>query len=405
MPLSTLSATEAAFLAVALLQAVASLVWGAASWVIADARRPCAHWAVWAVLSSATWFMLATHLASPPALAVLCGVLAVISLWRGVREYIGRPFPWWLPVALLLAALSAEWLAAAPPRRHWHAGVNFGVLALLYLRIGLDLLRHARADLHLRWPATLVLAFPALVGALAFGARASRALVVPQSVAEEMQTHSALNVGSAFSYLVLVLLMHSMLLALVAGRLAATLRRLSRRDGLTGLLNRRAIEEALSAQLLHSRRSAEPFAAMMLDVDHFKTINDRYGHAAGDQALKHVAARLRAELREIDHVGRYGGEEFLLVLPGLRLEQAMPVAERVRAALAEPALHTPGGAAIALSASIGVAEWMGGAESAEQLVARADEALFEAKAAGRNLVAATPRPAPQAALGKGVPAA
>src|SRR5512143_3824247 len=101
MQLSTLNATEIAFLMVALIQAVASLVWGAAAWVVDDARRAAAHWALWALLSSVTWILLATHLASPPVLATLCGVTAAIALQRGVRAFIGRPFTWWLPGALL----------------------------------------------------------------------------------------------------------------------------------------------------------------------------------------------------------------------------------------------------------------------------------------------------------------
>ena len=385
--LSTLSATESAFLMVALLQAVASLVWGAGAWAVADARAAAAHWSLWAALSSATWFLLATHLAAPPLLAVACGVIGACALQRGIRIFIGRPFRLWLPLLLLAAVYSAEWLAADAARRHWQAGVNFGVLASIYAGIAFDLFRHGRDDLRLRWPP--LLALPALLGATAFAARAGRALLAPESVLAEMSTDSALNVGSAFSYLVLVLLLHATLLALVAGRLVTELHRLSRHDGLTGLLNRRAVEEALDAQLQRSLRSGERFALMMLDLDHFKAINDRHGHAVGDRALKHVATQLRSGLREVDRLGRYGGEEFLLLLPGLTLVEALPVAERLREALAAQRLSgSRGAAAMELSVSIGVAGWEPGAGGPEQVLARADAALFEAKAAGRNRVAA-----------------
>ena len=385
MVLSSLSATEASFLMVALCQGVASLVWAAAAWAVDDARRPATHWAVWAALSSVTWFILATHLASPPVIGVLCGVLGAIVLQRGIRVFIGRRFVVWPPVLMLAAVLAADVLAASPERRHLQAVVNFGTLALLYAGIGADLYAHARSGLRLRWP--VLLALPALIGAAAFAARALRALMSPESVASEMATHSTLNVGSAFSYLVLVLMLHATLLALVAGRLVTHLRRLSRHDGLTGLLNRRAVEEALAEQLSHSLRSGEVFSVMMLDVDHFKSINDRHGHAAGDLALKRVAAQLRGGLREIDRLGRFGGEEFLLVLPGLSVAQALPMAERLRADVAAQPVAATGGASIALSVSIGVAGWDGGEGDAERLLARADAALFEAKAAGRNRVA------------------
>ncbi|HRI18525.1 MAG TPA: GGDEF domain-containing protein, partial [Burkholderiaceae bacterium] len=279
---------------------------------------------------------------------------------------------------------AADWLAAGPVPRHWQAAVNFGVLATIYAGIALDLRRHARDDLGWRWP--LALGLSPLLGAAAFGTRAARALIDPASVAAEMATHSALNVGSAFGYLVLVLLLHATLLALVAGRLVTSLRRLSRHDGLTGLLNRRAIEEALDAQRQRSQRIGEAFALMMLDLDHFKAINDRHGHAVGDQALKQVAALLRGSLREVDRLGRYGGEEFLILLPGLTLAEALAVARRLCADLSARQLHTAT-ATLAISASVGVAAWQDGPCDVEQVLAQADAALFEAKLSGRNRAA------------------
>ena len=126
---------------------------------------------------------------------------------------------------------------------------------------------------------------------------------------------------------------------------------------------------------------------MMLDIDHFKAINDRHGHAVGDLALKHAALLLHGGLREVDRLGRYGGEEFLLLLPGLPLAQAQPVAERLRENLAaRPLLH--GGETIAVSVSIGIAEWNGDTAELPRVLAHADAALYRAKAAGRNRVVA-----------------
>jgi diguanylate cyclase (GGDEF)-like protein len=123
----------------------------------------------------------------------------------------------------------------------------------------------------------------------------------------------------------------------------------------------------------------------MLDLDHFKTINDRHGQAAGDRALKHTAAALKAELREVDAVGRFGGEEFLVLMPGATVETALPVAERLRTALLTNALGVEG-ATLLLSASIGVAQWREPAEEPSRLLMRADAALYRAKLRGRDCV-------------------
>lgn len=386
--LSTLSATEVAFLIMASIQAVASLAWALGAWVVADARRAAAHWATWAALSCATWLVLALRLESPPLIGVVSGVLGTLALQRGIRIWVGRRPARWLPIAALAAVVAADLVTSDPALRHLQAALNFAVLAGLYFGIAHDLNVHGRDDLHLRW--SLLLALPALLGATAFASRSLRALLWPESVLAEMATHSTLNVGSALAYVVLVLLLHTTLMALVVARLVADLHRLSRHDGLTGLLNRRAMEEAVAAQVRTSQRGSERFVLMMLDVDHFKAVNDRHGHAAGDLALKHVAGRLRSGLREIDRLGRYGGEEFLVLLPGLGLAQALAVAERLREDLAaSPLVHR--GTSIALSVSIGVAEGTAGVDGSDDVLERADTALFRAKAAGRNSVIAEHR--------------
>ena len=101
-------------------------------------------------------------------------------------------------------------------------------------------------------------------------------------------------------------------------------------DGLTGVDNRRALEQRLHEMFEHSLRLHEPIACVMCDIDHFKKVNDTYGHAAGDEVLKQFAEILKDEAREIDRVGRYGGEEFLLLLPGTVLDSAVTFAERLR---------------------------------------------------------------------------
>lgn len=162
------------------------------------------------------------------------------------------------------------------------------------------------------------------------------------------------------------------------------LRRLASTDELTGLLNRRALMQQLELEYAEARNHGAPLSIVMLDLDAFKALNDRHGHLAGDDALRGVATIVRDCCRSIDHVGRYGGEEIMIVLVQADLETAMPVAERMRVAIASTALPH-GTDALHLTASIGVAT-LQPEERAQDLVARADAALYRAKRAGRNTV-------------------
>jgi diguanylate cyclase (GGDEF)-like protein len=151
----------------------------------------------------------------------------------------------------------------------------------------------------------------------------------------------------------------------------------ARTDGLTGLPNRRAWEEDLERVLARAARTRAPVSVVLLDLDDFKALNDRHGHRAGDRLLKESVAAWRRVLRGGDEMARYGGDEFALLAPDCPAERAALVAERLRDAVGEG------------SASFGVAEWDGD-ESAEQLVHRADQALYAAKSAGRNRVSVAP---------------
>jgi diguanylate cyclase (GGDEF)-like protein len=154
-------------------------------------------------------------------------------------------------------------------------------------------------------------------------------------------------------------------------------------DGLTGLANRRAAADALHAEAARAERLETPLSVVLADLDGFKDVNDEHGHAVGDAVLRVFAEVLRATLRESDVAGRWGGEEFLLLLPGADEEGAAQLAERVRVALA--ARSIPGVADLRVTASFGVAEYAGETNT-EQLVAAADGALYTAKRAGKNRV-------------------
>ena len=154
------------------------------------------------------------------------------------------------------------------------------------------------------------------------------------------------------------------------------------RDGLTGLLNRREIDAHAEAAVSLAHRHGRSVSFLMVDIDHFKRINDRYGHAAGDEVLREVARRIFAACRTSDVVGRYGGEEFLLLLPETFADDAITTGNKIRRVLSEEPVKC-GDLRIAVTASVGVAELDPGMKTAE-LYEAADRALYRAKELGRN---------------------
>jgi len=166
-----------------------------------------------------------------------------------------------------------------------------------------------------------------------------------------------------------------------------TLYRLSTTDDMTGVFNRRFFLERMDEIFLRFRRDQEPFSVLSLDIDHFKRINDTYGHTCGDQAIRTFVRTIMSSLRRIDIPGRTGGEEFCIVLPGLGEAAALAVAETIRQRTAET-VSTYEGAAIRFTASIGVVEARPGDESIDAILHRADIALYRAKHNGRNRVEA-----------------
>jgi diguanylate cyclase (GGDEF)-like protein len=172
------------------------------------------------------------------------------------------------------------------------------------------------------------------------------------------------------------------------------------KDDLTGLLNRRRFIELAGREMDLAQRSKLPIAAAVLDIDRFKHVNDQFGHAVGDAVLRAVAQAIHGALRSTDLLGRWGGEEFALVLPQTTRSEALEVMERLTASLRALRIDTGSGAVLVCTASIGVASRERDGERLEDLIGRADAAMYGAKSAGRNRVqlapVATARAAPAA---------
>ncbi|MBN8791832.1 MAG: GGDEF domain-containing protein [Stenotrophomonas nitritireducens] len=338
---------------------------------------------LWAGAVSTVMVSLPVPLPEPAAILVrnAFAVLGSMLMLFGVALHVGRRAP--VRPALALAGgylLAIVWFSTARP----DLGIRLALYSVLIMIWktweAWLLLRHAPADVR---RSCRLAAVVFLLDAALFLARALIP-VAPGAGGDILRAGLPMSVtyiGGMF-----VMLGHTFaLVLLIVERQMVDLRRLARRDGLTGLLNRTALMGDGEQQLEQSLRLRQPFAAMLLDLDHFKRINDTRGHQAGDEVLHHTARALQRNLRGRDWLlGRYGGEEFVLLLPGAGMEQAMALAERLRAALEASPLDRDGGA-IVITTSIGVAV-ADATPGLERLLARADAALYRAKAAGRNRV-------------------
>src|ERR1700722_2761063 len=314
----------------------------------------------------------------PSSMSTILLFVAVGMIWSAARVFHGRPVRW---IATSFGAVF--WLAASfVPAFAGSAPSRFVASALIVacytFLTALELRRERRKSLRRRWPAIFV---PTLHGAI-FLFPVALATLSPggdgiHSVARGWIAVFAIEillyvVGTAFIVLILA-----------KDRTVHIYKTAATTDPLTGLLNRRGFFEAAGALTTRHRRTLAPVSVLAFDLDHFKSVNDRYGHAVGDAVLQMFAKVARETLRASDVVGRLGGEEFVALLPST-LAEASIAAERVRAALAAASLIR-NGQRVAATVSIGVSS--GSPTTAvDLLITRADDALYRAKANGRNRV-------------------
>ncbi len=302
---------------------------------------------------------------------------------HGINRFTGQPPQVRTSLALLglvvggfIALLAVD--APAPLRSGLISGVNTVVTLLTAWR----LLAFALSSEGMREVALIAAGLHGLHGAF-LGARVFLVLTMPPL--------GSLMVPNGFQHVLLMefvvamVLSSTMFILLTTRRLQTDLNRLAAIDGLTGCYNRRALLELAEREIARCERSAADLAVMMIDIDHFKPLNDTHGHAAGDAILVQVVQRARATLRPVDLFGRYGGEEFCVVLPGLAPGDTLSVAERLRTAVSGLPC-TVGTLSLSVTISMGVAHYGGDGRSVAELIAAADAALYQAKTAGRDRV-------------------
>ena len=201
-----------------------------------------------------------------------------------------------------------------------------------------------------------------------------------QSLDNNIMGSSPIHQVYAMGFAVSILLYSIGLILMATDMLRAELELLATRDSLTDALTRRHWNTLCESELERCKRTGRSMAILALDLDHFKAVNDTHGHQAGDKVLVDFVTRINAVLRQIDRLGRFGGEEFVLLLPETSLEQALGVAERIRSDLAN-ATVTP-----SCTVSIGVTTNTEPGDTVESMTARADAAMYRAKEGGRNRV-------------------
>ena len=381
----TLSATEVAFLLVACQQVVLAMGWLVGAVVLKLDRRSVVQWSAYALLTgmSLVLFVWATQLRNEEirAVANVCVVTGMMLMQRGVRQFVGHAGDARFYGVLLAAVIGVSWFCLVTHNGALRVVSISGLLGALCLATARDVFIYVRRKLELRWG--FWLAVPLLLGGLVFLARSVRAVVSPDTVVSELTANSSLNIGSALVFLVTALVFHLALVSLVGARLMSELRRLSRHDSLTELLNRRAMDDLLRDEARRTIRANQPFSVLMVDADYFKAINDRFGHAAGDEALRHLAQILSGLMRDSDRVGRFGGEEFIVLLPNTSSTEALSAAERLRDALVRRPWAWQG-ESLRLTVSTGVAAWRGPNDEVDLLLKRADAAMYRAKSLGRD---------------------
>ncbi|MCC7347421.1 MAG: GGDEF domain-containing protein [Variibacter sp.] len=360
------------------------------TWLQDRSHRALLWWGPGFLLGGAGTALLALRGVAPDFLTMDIANAAVIMaagcMWIGMRTFEGRAPRAWGPLAVALAWIIASQMSFFATDLKLRVTVASLTLSSLFLLSAFELWRGRAQPLMSRWPAIVVLC---VYGSFMLGR-----LFIVQFV--ELPPAALLFQSKWFglmslSTLLFVTTSAFLLLALTKERTELHHRRAALTDPLTGLLNRRAFLARADGVLTDLESSRRPVSVLVFDLDHFKQINDRFGHPMGDCILQTFSEVAHREVRKNDLVGRIGGEEFAAVLPDCDQEHAAQVGERIRRAFAVRAAVV-GPRAVEATVSVGFATAPGGSDL-PALLADADGAVYRAKAAGRNCVRGPERPA------------
>ena len=368
------------------------------NWLVQKQQPGVALWAVGYLLASTGFILLGMRHIIPPfwSVVVANAMLAACwcCIWIGLRHFVGGTSSRWLPAGFILTAhvsLISYFLYVVPDlaSRIIVYSVFNSALALL---CAWELLRHIslRTSRAIDITLVMILAIHVVFNAVRLFHTATNPAIGDLLKAGAIHKLAFIEgIVNTIMQACCLIIASNQRLRLMLEEYQAKLEDLASTDNLSGLSNRRHFIEEATREIDRACRYGRKLSLIMVDVDHFKAINDNYGHLSGDEVIKTISRMFRQELREQDIVSRIGGEEFAALLPETDVDTATEVAERLRAALASSRTLCRDGQEIACTASFGVTEFSEGDQTIYDMLPRADQALYAAKNAGRNRVMVT----------------
>lgn len=389
-PLESLSAIHATLLVGILLECFLAVAWFFTAALLPSVRRAALHWAGFAFLQGVAFFLYLnsghwTHFPVNASANMLLMASLVLQV-RGLRQATGERMAdrTLLGLLVLAALMQGAWLA------HEHSPWRIAAISMLAGALcawnAATLLRSIRLE-GPQAPRLLgpLLSVPFVISSIVFALRSALALLFPELLIRDNRIDQTVSMAGALAWLFLSLSMAMALAGVVLHQLERKLSRAATHDALTGLPNRRAADDFMAQEALRAQRQGTPLSALMVDIDFFKKVNDQLGHAAGDHVLQTLARLLQERARATDLASRWGGEEFLVLLPDTPPTGALELAEQLRQAV-QSAPFVWQQKAVPVTISIGAATWISGPFHANALIAQADAALYDAKRSGRNCV-------------------
>jgi diguanylate cyclase (GGDEF)-like protein len=352
-----------------------------------DAQPAAADWRIGTLLIAGGAIVFATSPKLPPAFVFPTAngfmLVGLTLYWRAIRKFCGLPYPAWIFVPSVIATAGLWWYASIEPSHVARMLIATPIWIVTLCGAAWDLSRSKvtgidrsrRLMAGILWLAGGIMVLRFAYFALGLG-----------SVQSTVDATDLLNVLSLVLIVTFPTIGTTVFLIMCAERLRWQWEEAAATDYLTALPNRRAIMSTLHARFKQARREGHALSVAVIDIDHFKSINDRFGHDVGDLALQHVAATLSAASRGAGLVGRQGGEEFVAIVDYADATAAATVCERLRSAIQSTPLDRQG-TPLHMTISVGVSTLTAGDQHEDALLTRADRALYRAKQNGRNRVA------------------
>jgi diguanylate cyclase (GGDEF)-like protein len=353
--------------------------------VVGGVRR----WTIACSIQAVGWSIIIFSRQLPDAIPALLGnsliLLSTAYYYHALSEFTNLRARMEMPYAIVGVAFTGlAYFTFIQPQHGLRTAVFSGAYAVLALMCATVLLYQQKRH---RTVGQTLCGFGFLLGAVVLALRAGYVTLLPQT-ATSVFTRGLIQYCTFTSMYMIVVILTFGFMLMCNEQFNAELEKMARTDALTGCMNRRTVLDALRAEILRARRANHTLSLLLLDLDHFKSINDTYGHIVGDAVLKTVVPAMRDQLRAGDFLGRYGGEEFLVVLPETGEIDAVAAASRLRSAVEQTTIYAQS-TSLNATMSVGVATLGVGDDSLESVIHRADLALYKAKEMGRNRVVAS----------------